>query len=193
MGRKSNGPERIAFHEAGHAVAAYLLAREFSVVTIVRRGDTLGHCALLRLSDFHPDRESDQRTLAHLEEYMLMLYAGVASEYLHTARRGWSTAHTDVLAARHLATNACGSNEEADIFCKLMFVRSKNLLRPAQNWAGLQALAATLCTAQTLSFAQAKEVIEEGMASEPVCMECGSLAAFIEPKVKGFVCLDHAQ
>lgn len=122
-----------------------------------------------------------------------MLYAGVASEYLHTARRGWRTAHTDVLAAHQLAANACGSDEEADLFCRLMFVRSKDLLRLAQNWAGVQALAEKLCTAQTLSYVQAKETIEEGMASEPVCLRCGSLAAFVDPKIKGFVCIDHAQ
>lgn len=109
--------KRTAYHEAGHAVAAYLLNRDFKSVTIIREGETLGQCSLTKSDDFHPDANEDEKTLAHLEEYMITLHAGLASEYLATGRHNWAGAYSDLTIAAHLLlmpvglTKKCSSTE----------------------------------------------------------------------------------
>jgi hypothetical protein len=177
----------------GHAVAAYLLDREFTSVTVVREGETLGRCALSKLDDFHPDSTVDNRTLVHSEEYMIMLYSGLASEYLVTGRYNRAGAHSDLVKASQLAGNACGSHEEERLYEKLMLVRAKNLLRLAQNWSGVQTLAQELLIRPRLTYPEARELIEKGMEKEGKCLKCGSPAAFVDPVKGGFVCLDHGK
>lgn len=184
--------KRTAYHEAGHAVAAYLLDRDFKSVTIIREGDTLGQCSLTKLDDFHPDINADQRTLAHLEEYMIMLHAGVASEYLATGRYNWTGAHSDLTIAAHLAANACGTDEEVQLYRELMMVRAKNLLRLAHNWSAVQTLAEELLRRPCLTYLEAEGMIQTGLEKEVTCERCESPAAFVEPG-NGLACFDHAR
>jgi hypothetical protein len=184
--------KRTAYHEAGHAVAAYLLNRDFKSVTIIREGDTLGQCSLTKLDDFHPDINSDHGTLAHLEEYMIMLHAGLASEYLATGRYNRAGAYSDLTIAAHLAANACGTDEEVQLYRELMMVRAKNLLRLAHNWSAVQTLAEELLRRPCLIYLEAEGIIQTGMEKEPTCARCGSLAVFVEPG-NSLVCFDHAR
>src|SRR3990170_4851648 len=81
--RKPSRLERTAYHEAGHAVAAYKLRRRISRVSIVPDPEdgTLGHCSYSQLwNDFNPEIYDDSKTTQRLETLILTALAGVAAE-----------------------------------------------------------------------------------------------------------------
>ena len=57
----SKSLRNIAYHEAGHAVAACFVGKRFTAVTIVPSEKTLGACDTTPWSNFHPDVETASR------------------------------------------------------------------------------------------------------------------------------------
>ena len=111
--------ERVAYHEAGHAVAAIALRRAVKLVSIVPRGDTNGRTVKQKLpSTFRPGH--DARTSRFVERDIMISLAGpVAQEKFQGHRRGlgdyddmpspstWPT--TSAAAARSPTPTSCGS------------------------------------------------------------------------------------
>ena len=96
--------ELIATHEAGHAVAAYLCAkdRKLEVLSIIKRRQALGLLA-------HSDAEERfTRTQSELEGTLKITLAGMASEKLFFGESGTGPA-SDLLAATELAAQMVGS------------------------------------------------------------------------------------
>lgn len=94
----------IATHEAGHAVAAYLCAkdRKLEVLSIIKRRQALG---LLAHSDIE---ERFTRTKSELEGTMKIALAGMACEELFFGESGTGPAN-DLTAATALAAQMVGS------------------------------------------------------------------------------------
>ena len=86
--------EATTYHEAGHAVAAYLLKQPIRYVTVLPGEDgSLGHCAYAPPGEgFRPDVNVDMRTRARLEAMIMTAYAGAAAQVMSTTatrRRIW--------------------------------------------------------------------------------------------------------
>ena len=71
---------RSAYHEAGHAVACYLLGRRFKRVTIVPDHESHGKVFPHRLRNFHPDTSTTLRTRQRIETEITILFAGGLTE-----------------------------------------------------------------------------------------------------------------
>ena len=94
----------IATHEAGHAVAAYLCAkdRRLEVLSIIKRRQALGLLA-------HSDAEERfTRTQSELEGTLKIALAGMAAEKLFFGESGTGPA-SDLLAATELGAQMVGS------------------------------------------------------------------------------------
>ena len=73
--------EKTAYHEAGHAVAAFLLRKRFSYVTIESGEDSLGHIILKRFRDsFQPDVDEISKIRRPLEKDIMISLAGNAAD-----------------------------------------------------------------------------------------------------------------
>ncbi len=96
--------EIIATHEAGHAVAAYLCARDrkLEVLSIIKRKQALG---LLAHSDVE---ERWTKTRSELEATLKIALAGMASEQLFFGETGTGPS-SDLTAATTLAAQMVGS------------------------------------------------------------------------------------
>lgn len=71
---------KIAYHEAGHAVAACFVGKRFAAVTIVPGEKTLGACHTTPWSNFHPNLETDRRTISRLKIDIFVSLAGPVAE-----------------------------------------------------------------------------------------------------------------
>jgi len=70
-----------AYHEAGHAVAAWWLFLKFRYVTIKPDGDTLGHVKFNRSPKwFSPDIDKSDRVRLFAERHIISSFAGQIAE-----------------------------------------------------------------------------------------------------------------
>lgn len=84
-GSRRYSAKRVAFHEAGHAVAAILVREKLREATIVPNEEYFGHCKHYRNDDYHPDSGYDQATTLITRKRVFTLVAGYVAEAL--ARR----------------------------------------------------------------------------------------------------------
>jgi ATP-dependent Zn protease len=75
MAKRPTKLERTAYHEAGHAVAAYSLRWKIIEVSIVPDPDSLGHVTRTPLKDFHPDDDTRFSTLRKGEKEIILYLA----------------------------------------------------------------------------------------------------------------------
>ena len=167
-----------AIHEAGHAVAAYLLGRAFVSISIASTSTTLGAVHHRAFGEwFRPDVDAGPRTRRVAEERIMIFLAGMETE------RAWLRGLLDlprdvddrVLAgARHdeecaaeLAGYLCGSAEEATAYLAWLRQRVLNWtgrsqdVRPRVFWHLVDALADSLGREEQLSWMRAKLILHE--------------------------------
>jgi hypothetical protein len=155
--------KRTAYHEAGHAVAAYALRRAFRSVTIVPGEDFLGKIWLTKLSTFHPEYDNSSKTNRRVEEGIIINYAGFVAEGIFTGRNDYRGAHHDLVCAAALASNMVGSAEEEDAYLNYLWISTKNLMKLPHWWSATEALAKTLLEKKTLNHKHAKQVIQKAV------------------------------
>ena len=143
--------ESIACHEAGHAVAAYLVRRPFGAVSIAPRGDAAGYCEFsanldqdLAVSSRSKSAENLPRTTRRrLENAIIVAYGGLAAEYLLVGRHNWKGAVSDMQQASNAGMKLVNLDKLRPYLSSLL-PRTKVLLRRSENWAAVQALMAAL-------------------------------------------------
>jgi Peptidase family M41 len=153
--------ECVAYHEAGHAVAAYNLKRRFNYVTIIREDDTLGQCRFTPYKNFRPDIYSDNKTKARVEQAIVMLFAGAAAENKLAGKRNRAGEDDDFQKAVNLAASQCGSDEEVGAYLNWLWVRTRVLLDLPWLWAAVEALAQELLKYRKVSYQKACKIIKE--------------------------------
>ena len=156
--------ERVAYHEAGHAVMCYELHLPFKRVSIVPDAESAGR---VHPHDpppgFRPDCETDLRTEQRIKHQVMALLAGSLAENL-AARPGpqrWAEGDSD--NALSFATYVTGSGEEASAYVRWLWERTKLYLSRPWVWAEVKALVAALLEHDDLSGPRARRVIKEGL------------------------------
>lgn len=158
-----------AYHEAGHAVAAYLQRRRVLYVTIVPEpeNNTLGHCALRRPPGWSmPDASNDCKTRARAESQIIISLAGHAAvEALkgRPARQKQAGSWADWDAAISLAANMTGSPEETEAYLNWLWARTADLIRLPWNWAAVHVLAYELLKQHRIGERRARAIISEAI------------------------------
>jgi ATP-dependent Zn protease len=145
LSRRRYQDECTAYHEAGHAAAAFALRRAVRWVSIVpdeARG-TLGFCASRLMPGFRPDLDRSPRNRAAVEREVIINFAGGIAEERFRGRKNRAGAAGDVATAVDLASTVCGSIEETSAYLAWLHIRAKNLVNSPVHWPGIEALTAS--------------------------------------------------
>jgi hypothetical protein len=160
--RKPARIQRTAYHEAGHAVAAYLRHWRFTGISIVPDRYTLGRC-------FFSQREIVLRTSrmretrARLETLIVISLAGPAAERLISGRTNRRGALDDVREAEAYASCVAGSEEELRAYMQWLWEFTNNLIGAEPHWSAVKALAAELVARGQVGERRAREVIRDAL------------------------------
>jgi hypothetical protein len=159
-----------AHHEAGHAVAAFLVKRRFRHVSIEPDQRSLGH-VLYRAWDkrFDPNARFSPRTEILLRDAVVTALAGFEAQFRFSGKRPWRSARSDHDQALDLALRACCSGEEAAAYVEWLSVRTRQMFSVPSTWKAVRALARSLLRQQRLSYKEAHKIYLEatGQALEP--------------------------
>ena len=153
----------MAFHVAGHAVAAYLLGRDYQYVTIGpnEAEGNLGHVRYSRGAALCPDEEDVD---PNLELEILTSFAGgIAGEHgtgVPNPTGCGSDDRTSVDRALYRAGSAKQTEE------RLEQLRSQAAQLVDWAWAAIEALGAQLLTSRTLGAEQANQLVERHLPTE---------------------------
>jgi hypothetical protein len=138
MRRNEKALKKTAFHEAGHAVEAFMLDVPFRSVTI--RPDWLM-----------------KRTQISL--------AGQIAEALHAGRRPARYSHAaDDDNAVNRAVAMCSSTDECSAWINWLFIRTRNRLSLRHIWHAVEVLAASLIERETLDSKTACSIIRSSFS-----------------------------
>jgi hypothetical protein len=161
--------ERIAYHEAGHAVMSVICRRPFSFATIIPASDYAGlvqHPAFP--ADFQPDLSviPGARHSKLLEDHILISLAGAAAEDVFVGRakprREAGNAVHDYKIATQMALHVTGDPNEASAYVTWLLHRARNKLRVPHNWLAVELVTNALLDRQRLSYRATRRVIEDG-------------------------------
>jgi len=152
---------KVAFHEAGHAVASWFVGHVARKVTIEAEGDSDGHVLHHYPRWFVNDMNSgatSARTQKRIEDAIVISLAGTIAQ--HKGCPG-SVRHyqgrEDRLNAAQLADAVCWSDIERFAFIKWLRIRAETLIRA--KWDIVDAVARTLIRERTLSREKLKAIV----------------------------------
>ena len=143
-----------AYHEAGHAVIAFVFERPVQKLSILPDQRRLGHCELLK----GVNRASQDR----VEADILILLAGVASEAIHSGSYNWEGAVQDLQSVRRLAVMRSG-DRQADKLTRRLLAKVEHLLRQPRNWNAVQHIAAELIEKNSVSGRVVRHCVEQAL------------------------------
>jgi ATP-dependent Zn protease len=158
----STDRQRVAYHEAGHALVAYLVfGPDDSPLEEIRLGQNDGFQGHVRWAkDF--DRGEDRECM---EKELLTLWGGaVAEEVIYGDSRGEKA---DVADAKNLVQGACwledksADGEEVTAYLKWLRLRTKNKVQNHGGGAVLEKLAKRLLEKGSLSYSEARKIIAD--------------------------------
>ena len=153
--------EATAYHEAGHAIAAWNLGYRPTTASIVPGGDLVGE---VRHENPFPgiDFEFDGSDMTRLkiERAIIICLAGPIAQkrYRQSSWRRWHGA-ADYAAATELALRACGSSEIANAFLKWLGLRANSLVE--DHWNAIERIAIELLKRSTLAHEEIELLVLE--------------------------------
>jgi hypothetical protein len=156
--------ERISYHEAGHAVAAFVLRMRFTHVCIIPDEDSMGHTMTTKLRDFQPDMARSRTGRDRYERYAMVSLAGLVAERLRAGRVRYMTNHPDVVQAFELCSNTCGSDEETRACINWLWERTRNLMKSGRHWAAVEALAEQLRVRRYIGERETRRIIKQAFS-----------------------------
>jgi ATP-dependent Zn protease len=159
--RKLRVSERAtAYHEAGHAVAAFFLNLSIGRrgVTIVpnKQEHTLGAAHVLRQLRANPEYAMPPRTHVRIEKIAVMCLAGDAAERKFSPRRKFG-GEQDIRNAVDLLDYLSGSQQITQARLKVADLEARQFVK--LHWKQIVAVAKALLKHKTLTAQQVREVI----------------------------------
>ena len=152
---------KTAYHESGHAVAAYCVNRKFRYASIKQGEDCFGQVLYEKYRDsFKPDRLETYRIRPQIEKTIITSLAGNAAERILCGdETNDSLSMHDFANAVDFAGYLTVSNEEAEADVNWLFIRSKNILKLDFNWNAVKELAEQLIKRKKIGYRTARKII----------------------------------
>ncbi len=165
---KQDRLKRTAHHEAGHALVCFGLRKAFSDLTIVETDEFYGamsHRAWLKIDPGITSYEWEAQDIKRIKIDILVSLGGPAAENLfvgRTLRRNFApgTDHAKVLEVLTLLYGGLDSDEagmEVGKYIEYTEIVAKNYI--AMNWKFLERLANALVKQETMTYVDAKKLV----------------------------------
>lgn len=149
---------QVAYHEAGHAVAALLVHRRVLEVVAVPAADADGCVRMRNWMEFNPEWEITPTTVSRAKRAIFVTVAGpVAQKHLLHHGRARGCGHDDE-AALHLAQRLCG----ADALALLTWLRVRAKTYLALNWVVVRGVAQALMVESSLTGRRLRSIATHG-------------------------------
>jgi len=159
--KKFSGKMKTAFHEAGHAVAAYLLRKKFKYITIRANEVFNGYVRHEKPRNSAENGWTEERNKrSSRERDILTSLAGGISTLILTGKPDRTGSYADLDNALDLASDVCGSKDECDAYVNWLSVRCEVMMRSPSNWYAVEALAQELFKTEKISYRKAREIIK---------------------------------
>lgn len=169
LSQGTNQDNCVAYHEAGHLIAAHRLGLPFSgkqAISIIEAEDYRG--VFIHKNILQPDEvyTNPDRARLKMERLVVSKLAGIEAQRSFDPNSvdcgdGLPGGHWDGVSDYHdaigLIDHFVGSNEELEAYLNLLRIRARNLV--ASNWPYIEAIAERLLEKKTLSAADARQVI----------------------------------
>jgi len=154
-----------AYHEAGHAVAAFMLRRGISYVTIEADKDSLGSCkhprGIREFSTLDVAAIVDLRLRAKVEREIMILFAGdIAERQFRHRRRQVRGSWADYGYAVDLADYVTTGDNELELYLDWLYGRTENLITRIDVWPAIEALATALLEDKRIGQRRARRIIQ---------------------------------
>jgi hypothetical protein len=152
--------EDTAYHEAGHAVIAYLLGYKPQSVTIVPTLDTAGHLVIHGdpLNGFQLDIDHSDEARLRVESAITICFAGPIAQKRHNPR-SWRKVHGqwDYDTIAELGLRVCGSSEQATAFIRWREIVAREMVQA--QWLRIALVAGQLLERKRLSHADLEAIM----------------------------------
>lgn len=164
--------EKTAYHEAGHAVASYVLNVPLLSATIEPEYDpdydavAAGSVRNGPLANFDPEVESDPRTQRLVMAHIIVCYAGEAAAFRLCGRHDHAGAASDYHEASHWADHLIGDEDERIPLLEWLAARARTLISRPENWRAVEAVAKGLLEHGTLGAKRLRATIREARLPE---------------------------
>jgi hypothetical protein len=158
--RELKGLMQTAYHEAGHAVAAFLMKIRFTGLSIISDDDSFGRMSGSKWTSKFAREHADKKILrSRIEVRMIVLLAGYAAGMIFSGIKRRDGARKDFQDASWLGSYVCGNREEIEAYIKWLTERTKNILSNSINRAAVEALARELLVNKEIGYKKAKAII----------------------------------
>jgi hypothetical protein len=152
--------ERIAYHEAGHAIVAFVLHRRFTHVSIIPKDDTLGHVNISKHApSFQPESDYTGATRNLCEKEAMVCLGGVIAERVEIGRANLKGSHQDIVEAFDWCIYHCGTQEEANAYVDWLWERTKSIVTFDAQRVAIKALAKELMVRKYIGERTARKII----------------------------------
>lgn len=157
-----------AYHEAGHAVAAYFENIKVKQATIVPDDDFFGMVTHQQIQKHIRDAlefgSITPTKRARTESFIIVSLAGSIAEQKHRGRSNYVGSAQDRHDAVELVSRLSGSEEEANAYLKWLHVRAANLIKI--HWWAVDAVAKALLDSETLTGDELQQVIRTANSNQ---------------------------
>lgn len=155
--------EGVAYHEAGHAVASYVLRQGFRGVTIDPARESLSDGLHVLLEARWIEIPQHLRRISFVEGHSMVLLAGPEAELRATGSVAEPEESADRANALFLASQVNAAADEADAYVEWLRRRAANLLFDDVNWPIAERVAKILLDRSSISYRSVRALI----AGEP--------------------------
>ena len=157
-----------AFHEAGHAVAAYHVRVRFRRIAIGKREPKeLGWLELWLAPQAPANGIADVRTEHEIERSVIVLLAGGQAERMAVGRAKYLGSGLDFYEAVRYAGYLCRTRTEMSAYLRWMQLRVRALVESASWRQPIEALARCLLRRRELGAREARAIIRRAMPVRP--------------------------
>ena len=154
----------VALHEAGHAVASYLLGRPFDEIALHPQDGpgVWGSVSVTAGGDISPD-DGDWSERDRLEKTIVILLAGPAAECRYTGASPWAAGGSDLEHVVGIACRRFSWGTEATLRQRVehLWHRTKDLIYDEENWDCVQRVAEVLKAFKKIDWNLCGRLIQE--------------------------------
>jgi ATP-dependent Zn protease len=156
---------RVAFHEAGHVVAAHTEGMPIRKATIIPERDESGHVLHVGpLRGVKLDSNGSDRARLRAESAIIIFLAGRAAQKKYSPR-SWRNFHgcSDFANAARLAPRVNGTDAATNAHSRWLDIRAKDLVEA--HWDDVVIIAEALVEERTLDRKRIDEIFKSAVAT----------------------------